>query len=88
MRQLAGAEVAAVRAIGALIGIEFGSARTAQAFVRESLVRGVIINWTLNAERVVRLAPPLNMGAAEVDFALQMMAEALEAARAIGKSRV
>ena len=81
-------EVAAVRAIGALVGVEFADSGTAQAFVRESLARGVIINWTLNAERVVRLAPPLNMGAAEVDFALQMMAEALEAARAIGKSRL
>jgi 4-aminobutyrate aminotransferase-like enzyme len=74
-----------VRAIGALIGIEFVSAATAQAFVRESLVRGVIINWTLNSDRVVRLAPPLNMGAAEVEFGLQMMAAALEASRAIGK---
>jgi acetylornithine/N-succinyldiaminopimelate aminotransferase len=71
-----------------LIGVQFADSGTAEAFVRESLSRGVIINWTLNAERVVRLAPPLNMGAAEVDFALQMMAEALEAARAIGKSRL
>ncbi len=86
LRRLAGPEVAAVRVIGALIGIEFASLGTAERFVRESLARGVIINWTLNAERVVRLAPPLNMGAVEVDFGLQMMAEALEASRAIGKS--
>jgi acetylornithine/succinyldiaminopimelate/putrescine aminotransferase len=81
LRRLPKAEVAAVRAIGALIGIEFESSGIAQAFVREALARGVVINWTLNAERVVRLAPPLNMGAAEVDFGLQMMAEALEASR-------
>ena len=87
LRRLGGAEVAVVRAIGALIGIEFESSGTAQTFVRESLARGVIINWTLNAERVVRLAPPLNMGAVEVDFGLQMMAEALDASRVIGKSR-
>jgi len=87
LRRFAGPEVAAVRAIGALIGIEFVSSETAETFVRESLARGVIINWTLNAERVVRLAPPLNMGAAEVGFGLQMMAEALEAGRVIGKSR-
>jgi acetylornithine/N-succinyldiaminopimelate aminotransferase len=85
--RVASAEIAAVRSIGALIGIEFGSSGTAQAFVRESLARGVIINWTLNADRVVRLAPPLNMGAADVNFGLRMMAEALEAGRAIGKSR-
>ena len=87
LRRLVGAEVAAVRAIGALIGIEFENSGTAQTFVRESLARGVIINWTLNAERVVRLAPPLNMGDAEVDFGLQMMAKALAASRVIGKSR-
>ncbi len=86
LRRVASAEVAAVRAIGALIGIEFGSSGAAQTFVRESLTRGVIVNWTLNAERVVRLAPPLNMGAAEVNFGLQIMAEALEASRAFGKS--
>ncbi|HEY2526220.1 MAG TPA: aspartate aminotransferase family protein [Candidatus Binataceae bacterium] len=81
-------ELAAVRAIGALIGVEFATVETAQTFVRESLARGVIVNWTLNAERVVRVAPPLNLGAFEVDFALRVMGEALEAARAIGKSRV
>ena len=68
LRRLAVAEVAAVRAIGALIGIEFGSSGTAQTFVRESLARGVIVNWTLNAERVVRLAPPLNMGDCRGEF--------------------
>jgi acetylornithine/N-succinyldiaminopimelate aminotransferase len=87
LRGFIGAEVAAVRAIGALVGLEFKSFETAQTFVRESLARGVIINWTLNAERVVRLAPPLNMEAAEVDFGLQMMAEALDASRVIGESR-
>jgi len=87
LRLVASAEVAAVRVIGALIGMEFGNPGTAQTFVRESLARGLIINWTLNAERVVRLAPPLNMGAPDVNFGLQMMAEALEASRAIGKSR-
>jgi acetylornithine/N-succinyldiaminopimelate aminotransferase len=87
LREFAGAEVAAVRVIGALIGLEFKDSEIAQSFVRESLGRGIIINWTLNAERVVRLAPPLNMTIGEVNFGLEMMAEALEASRAIGKSR-
>lgn len=87
LREFAGAEVAAVRVIGALIGLEFKDSEIAQSFVRESLARGIIINWTLNAERVVRLAPPLNMTIGEVNFGLEMMAEALEASRAIGKSR-
>ncbi len=87
LREFAGPEVAAVRVIGALIGLEFKDSEIAQSFVRESLGRGIIINWTLNAERVVRLAPPLNMTVGEVNFGLEMMAEALEASRAIGKSR-
>ena len=87
LREFAGAEVAEVRVIGALVGLEFKDSEIAQSFVRESLARGIIINWTLNAERVVRLAPPLNMTIGEVNFGLEMMAEALEASRAIGKSR-
>lgn len=87
LRRLAGAELIAVRVIGALVGMEFSTARAAQSFVGETLARGVIVNWTLNAERVVRLAPPLTMGAEEADFALNMMAAALEASRALGKAR-
>jgi acetylornithine/N-succinyldiaminopimelate aminotransferase len=87
LREFAGAEVAEVRVIGALVGLEFKDSEIAQSFVRESLARGIIINWTLNAERVVRLAPPLNMTIGEVNFGLEMMTEALEASRAIGKSR-
>ena len=80
-------ELAAVRSIGALVGVEFANVEAARTFVRESLARGVIVNWTLNAERVVRVAPPLILDAADLDFALRVMGEALEAARAIGKSR-
>jgi acetylornithine/succinyldiaminopimelate/putrescine aminotransferase len=87
LQRLGMPELAAVRAIGALVGVEFANVETARTFVRESLARGIIVNWTLNAERVVRVAPPLNLGAADVDFALRVMREALEAARAIGKSR-
>lgn len=87
LERLAGLELDAVRAIGGLIGMEFSSAAAARAFVRETLARGVVVNWTLNADRVVRLAPPLTMGAEEADFALQAMAGALEATRAMGKVR-
>ncbi len=87
IRERADSNVSAVRAIGALVGVEFRAAHDAEVFVRESLARGVIVNWTLNAERVVRLAPPLNMRAEEADFALDAMREALEAGRAIGNSR-
>lgn len=78
---LAAPEIIAIRGIGMLIGIEFAQAPRAHRFVAEALARGVVINWTLNAECVVRLAPPLTITAAELDFALAAMTAALAAAR-------
>lgn len=79
-------EIAAVRGLGLLIGIEFHDASIAHRFVAATVADGVIINWTLNAERVVRLAPPLNISADEVDFALDAMRRALQLIRAGGLS--
>jgi acetylornithine/N-succinyldiaminopimelate aminotransferase len=74
-------EIAAVRSIGLLIGMEFHDAAIAHRFVAATIANGVVINWTLNAEKVVRLAPPLNILPGEVDFALQAMRRALELIR-------
>jgi acetylornithine/N-succinyldiaminopimelate aminotransferase len=71
-------EITAVRGLGLLIGIEFRTATQARGFVAASLARGVIINWTLNADNVVRLAPPLTIMPNEVDFALTAMKKALD----------
>jgi len=71
-------QIADVRGIGLLIGIEFRDADIAHRFVAQTLANGVVINWTLNAERVVRLAPPLNITPEEVDFALDAMDRALK----------
>ncbi len=78
---LIGEEIAAVRGIGLLIGIEFASAALAHRFVAETIARGTVVNWTLNAERVVRLAPPLTIAEDELDFALASMTQALAAVR-------
>ncbi len=79
-------EIDAVRGIGLLVGIEFHDAQIAHRFVAAAIANGVVINWTLNAEKVVRLAPPLNIQADEVDFALDAMSRALEFIRAGGLS--
>jgi acetylornithine/N-succinyldiaminopimelate aminotransferase len=72
-------DLVAVRGIGMLAGIEFVDANHARRFVAETLTRGVVINWTLNADRVVRLAPPLTLTDDELEFAVAAMAKALEA---------
>jgi len=73
-------EIAAVRGLGMLVGIEFRDAALARRFVAASLARGVVLNWTLNADNVVRLAPVLTIVPDEVDFALSAMKRALDEA--------
>ena len=77
LRRLAGRGIAEIRGIGLLIGIEFTEATRARRFVAATIARGAIINWTLNADRVVRLAPPLTITPEEADFALNTMEAAL-----------
>ncbi|MGH8014010.1 MAG: aspartate aminotransferase family protein [Candidatus Binataceae bacterium] len=77
-----GAEIVDVRGLGLLAGLEFKDAAWARRFVAETIARGVIINWTLNAEGVVRLAPPLTISPGELEFALTAMREALAVVRA------
>jgi acetylornithine/N-succinyldiaminopimelate aminotransferase len=74
-------EIAAVRGLGMLIGVEFREAAIARRFVAAMIARGVIVNWTLNADSVVRLAPPLTVKPGEVDFALNAMTTALAEVR-------
>jgi acetylornithine/N-succinyldiaminopimelate aminotransferase len=74
-------EIAAVRGLGMLIGVEFRDAAIARRFVAATIARGVIVNWTLNADNVVRLAPPLTVKQDEVDFALSAMTAALAEVR-------
>jgi acetylornithine/succinyldiaminopimelate/putrescine aminotransferase len=86
LRNLHAPEIAEVRGLGLLIGIEFHDAATAHRFVAATVANGVVINWTLNADKVVRLAPPLNIQSVEVDFAIETMVRALESIRTEGLS--
>ena len=74
-------EMAAVRGIGMLVGIEFRDAALARRFVAATLAHGVVVNWTLNADNVVRLAPMLTIMPDEVDFAMSAMKKAIDAIR-------
>lgn len=71
-----------VRGLGLLIGVEFVSADAARRFVSESFKRRLILGWTLHSNRVVRIAPPLNVSDDEVEMAMRIIEEALlESAR-------
>ncbi|MGH7925667.1 MAG: aspartate aminotransferase family protein [Candidatus Binatus sp.] len=74
-------EITAVRGLGMLVGIEFRDAALARRFVAATIARGVVVNWTLNADNVVRLAPALTIAPDEVDFGLSAMKKALDEIR-------
>jgi acetylornithine/succinyldiaminopimelate/putrescine aminotransferase len=81
LAQVFAGEGISIRGAGLLIGIEFPYAEAARRFVTETLSRGVVVNWTLNADRVVRLAPPLTISEEETDFAINAMREAWAATK-------
>ena len=81
LEAMAAPEIAAVRGIGMLAGIEFRDADIAHRFVAAALARGVVINWTLNASEVVRVAPPLVITRQEVDIGVRLLQLALADAR-------
>jgi acetylornithine/N-succinyldiaminopimelate aminotransferase len=78
LAQIADPRIVAIRGIGLLIGIELASAELTQRFVKRTIEAGVIVNWTLNCDRVVRLAPPLTIADNEIDFALETIERVLK----------
>ncbi len=66
-----------VRGLGLLVGLEFDQAAACAAFARRTWEQGLILNWTLHRDTVVRLAPPLVLTDEEWARALQAIAAAL-----------
>ncbi len=65
--------VTEVRGRGLLIGLEFSAPHLAGDFVLELLARGVIVNHSLNNQRVVRLTPPASMDQSDVNWLLEAL---------------
>ncbi len=72
-----GARLVAVRGRGLLLGLEFAAPRDTEAFCRAAFARGLILNWTLHRDTVVRLAPPLTISDADSERALTAIGAAL-----------
>jgi acetylornithine/succinyldiaminopimelate/putrescine aminotransferase len=69
--------VRAVRGVGMLLALELASPRATRRFASACLARGLIVNWTLHRDTVIRLAPPLTLSRAEITHALATMDAAL-----------
>ncbi len=68
------------RGLGLLVGVELTSEGYGGTIVPEMLKRGVTAAWTLNAQNVIRLEPPLVVTAAEIDVALDALRAGVAAA--------
>ncbi len=64
------AVVREARGLGLLVGVELTNEGYGGWIIPEMLKHGVTAAWTLNAQRVIRLEPPLIVTAPEVDRAL------------------
>ena len=64
------AVVADARGLGLLVGVELTNEGYGGCIIPEMLKLGVTAAWTLNAQRVIRLEPPLIVSEAEIDSAL------------------
>jgi len=74
--------VAEVRGRGLLIGLEFADQAAVGEVALELIDRGVLVNHSLNAARVLRLTPPAVLDTGDVDLFLTALDSALGAAEA------
>lgn len=64
-----------VRGIGLLIGIEFEADFLAGDFMFELMHRNVIVSYSLNTHRVVRLTPPAILSESDIDWLSNAISE-------------
>jgi len=74
-----GRSLRGVRGKGLLIGLEFADPDTTRRFARTCFAGGLILNWTLHRDTVIRLAPPLVLTDEESARALATLGAALAA---------
>jgi putrescine aminotransferase len=82
-REIAGeypAVVREARGLGLLVGVELTNEGYGGWIIPEMLKHGVTAAWTLNAQRVIRLEPPLIVTADEIDRALAALRDGVATA--------
>jgi 4-aminobutyrate aminotransferase-like enzyme len=62
-----------------LQAIELTTPTATRRFAAACLARGLVLNWTLHRDTVIRLAPPLTISRREIAHALGVMDAALQA---------
>jgi putrescine aminotransferase len=73
--------IAQARGAGLLVGVALTHEGYAGTLIPEMLKRGVTAAWTLNAQQVIRLEPPLIVTSAQIATALDVLEHAVDVAR-------
>lgn len=71
-------QIKEVRGRGAMLGMDLVSAEVTAQMVTHCLQQGVLLGWTLHANSLVRIAPPLTIPFDVLDDALTIMLDALD----------
>ncbi|MBX2891583.1 MAG: aspartate aminotransferase family protein [Saprospiraceae bacterium] len=66
-----------VRSAGLWLAVDVGDAAKVQAVIRHCIANGVITDWFLFNDRSLRIAPPLTISAAEIQFACEVILSGL-----------
>ncbi len=66
-----------IRGVGAMLGLLVRDDRTTARTVEACLDRGVLLGWTLHSNRLIRIAPPLNVPWAVLDEGCREILNAL-----------
>lgn len=75
-----------VRGLGLLIGVELMSPGLSGLILSEALKARVLLAFTLNNQRVLRIEPPLTITYAEIDRILEVLDRALSRARRLSEN--
>jgi acetylornithine/succinyldiaminopimelate/putrescine aminotransferase len=78
LRERVGPVLRNVRGKGMLIALDIDTPQHTREFCRVALSEGLILNWTLHRDTVVRLAPPLIMSGEDCEQALSALGRALQ----------
>lgn len=68
-----------IRGRGAMLGLLMRDDETTARVVARCLERGVLLGWTLHSNRLIRIAPPLNIEWEVVDEACAVIQKAMDA---------
>jgi len=79
LRAMTGEALRDARGLGLLMALEFATPEVTRRFVRYCFDRGLILNWTLHRDTVVRLAPPLTITPEEIARATMIVESGIRA---------